>query len=90
MDSEFCTSLGDVSTPRPNFGSRYCGAHLLSGIYEPSQSTPYQNFMAHICTEYSPHDDYFDHMIVEVSGNWGHPTFTCIYCIQIYNTTFED
>jgi hypothetical protein len=82
-DSDFCTSLGDVGKPRPNIGSRYCGVHLVSGIYEPSQSTPYQNFTARMD---SLSLGYFDHMIVEVSGNWGHPTYTCIYRIQIYGT----
>jgi hypothetical protein len=81
-DSDFCTFLGDVGTPRPNFGSRYCGVHLISGIYKPSHSTPYQNFTAHMDSLLS----YFNHMIVEVSGNWGHPTYTCIYHIQIYST----
>ncbi|KAN0127814.1 hypothetical protein V8E53_014370, partial [Lactarius tabidus] len=79
-DSNFCTSLGDKGTPRPNFSSRYCGVHLISGIYEPTQS-PYQNFT--VCTD-SLCSDYFDHMVVEVSRNWGHPTYTCIYHIQIY------
>ncbi|KAH9008949.1 UNC-like C-terminal-domain-containing protein, partial [Lactarius hengduanensis] len=45
-------------------------------------STPYQNF-----TAFTDYVDYFDHVIVEVSGNWGHPIFTCIYCVQIYGTT---
>ena len=71
-DSDFCTSLGDVGTPRPNFGSGYHGIHLISGIYKPSQFTPYQNFTA--CRDVdSGFSDYFDHMIIEVSGNWGHP-----------------
>ncbi|KAH9068120.1 hypothetical protein EDB83DRAFT_2222788, partial [Lactarius deliciosus] len=81
-DGDFCTSLGDASTSRPNFGSGYCGIRLISGIYEPSQSTPYQNF-----TAFTDYADYFDHVIVEVSGNWGHPIFTCIYRVQIYGTT---
>jgi hypothetical protein len=85
-DSDFCTSLGDVGTPRgtrsPNFGSGYCGVHLISGIYEPTQSTPYQNFTIATCTDSLS----FDHVVVEVSENWGHPTYTCIYRIQIYGT----
>ena len=80
-DSDFCSSLGDESTPGPNFSSRYCGVHLISGIYKPTQSNPYQNFT--VRTD-SLSSDYFDHMIVEVSENWGHPTYTCIYRIQIY------
>jgi hypothetical protein len=79
-DSDFCISLGDEGTPRPKFSSGYCSVHLISGIYEPTQSTPYQNFTAHT----DSFSDYFDHMIVEVAGNWGHPTYTCIYRIQIY------
>ena len=51
-DSEFCTSLGDMGTHRPNFGSGYCGVHLISGIYKPTQSTPYQNFTTHMDSRY--------------------------------------
>ncbi|KAH8977081.1 UNC-like C-terminal-domain-containing protein, partial [Lactarius hatsudake] len=72
-DGDFCTSSGDVSTSRPNFGSGYC-CH--------DHSTPYQNF-----TAFTDYADYFDHVIVEVSRNWGHPSFTCIYRVQIYGTT---
>jgi hypothetical protein len=80
-DSYFCTSLGDMGKPRPNIGTGYCGACLISGIYKPSQSVPYQNLTADTDTS-----DYFDHIIIEVSRNWGHPTFTCIYRIRIYGT----
>ncbi|KAH9016077.1 UNC-like C-terminal-domain-containing protein, partial [Lactarius pseudohatsudake] len=82
FDRAFRSQKWDVSTSRPNFGSGYCGIRLISGIYEPSQSTPYQNF-----TAFTDYVDYFDHIIVEVSGNWGHPIFTCIYRVQIYGTT---
>ena len=81
-DSDFCTSLGDESTPRPKFGSGYCGVHLLSGIYEPTQSNPYQNFTSFTAPTSS--SDYYDNMVVEVAGNWGNPIYTCIYRIQIY------
>jgi hypothetical protein len=78
--SDICDTLGDVGTPTPDFGSGYCGIRLLSGVYDPSISTLYQNFTL------SPHSDrdHYDRMIVQVLENWGHPTFTCIYRIQIY------
>ena len=83
-DSELCTtpgSVGNVGTPTPDFGSGYCGIHLLSGIYELSNSTHYQNFTTSV-----NHGHYFDRMIVQVVGNWGNANFTCIYHIQIYST----
>lgn len=82
-DSELCVTsgnVGGVGTP-PDFGSGYCGIHLLSGIYEPSDSTLYQNFTAS-----RDHDHYFDQMVVQAVGNWGNANFTCIYRIQIYGT----
>ena len=81
IDSDFCMALGDVGTPKPNLGSGYCGARLLSGVFKPSQSTVYQNFTS---TDFSYGTDYFDRIIVEILGNWGHPKATCIYRIQIY------
>lgn len=79
IDSDFCTALGDLGMPKPNFGSGYCGARLLSGIYEPSQSALYQNF-----TNFSYGTHYFDRVVVEILGNWGQSKATCIYRIQIY------
>jgi hypothetical protein len=81
-DSEVCATLGDIGTPSPDFGSKYCGIRLLSGIYKPEFSMPtyYQNFTA---TGVS-YDHYFDRMIFQVLGNWGHKDFTCIYRIWIY------
>lgn len=78
IESDFCAALGDVGTLKPNLGSGYCGARLLSGVYKPSQSTLYQNFTSTDSTHY------FDRIVVEILGNWGHPKATCIYRIQIY------
>lgn len=80
-NSNLCTGLQDVDTPSPDFGSGYCGIRLLSTIHEPSRSTLYQNFTI---TPVSSH--YFDQLIVQVLENWGHPSFTCIYRIQIYGS----
>ena len=81
IDSDFCTTLGDMGEPKQNFGSGYCGARLLSGVYEPSLSTLYQNFTS---TDFSYGTHYFDRVVVEILGNWGHLKATCIYRIQIY------
>jgi hypothetical protein len=81
-DSDICDMLGDVGTPTPEFGSGYCGIRLLSGVYDPSISTRYQNFT--ISPNSSARDYYFDRIVVQVLENWGHMTFTCIYRIQIY------
>lgn len=81
-DSEVCAALGDVGTHTPDFGSGYCGVHLLSGIYELEFSMPtyYQNFT-------TTYDHYFDRLVFQVLGNWGHADFTCICRILIYGTT---
>lgn len=83
-DSKFCITsggVGDVGMPTPDFGSGYCGIHLLSGIYEPSDSMLYQNFST------INHGHCFDRVIVQVVGNWGNNVdFTCVYRIQIYGT----
>jgi SUN domain-containing protein 1/2 len=78
-NSDLCTVLRDVDTPSPDFGFGYCGIRLLSVIHEPSCSTLYQNFTI---TPVSSH--YFDQFLVQILENWGHPSFTCIYHIQIY------
>jgi hypothetical protein len=80
-DSEVCSALGDVVTHKPDFGSGYCGVRLLSGIYEPEFSMPtyYQNFT-------TTYDLYFDQLVFQVLGNWGHADFTCIYRVLIYGT----
>jgi SUN domain-containing protein 1/2 len=84
-DSEVCATVGDKGTPTPDFGSGFCGIRLFSGIYEPKFSMPtyYQNFTT---TADNLFDDYFDHMVFQVLGNWGHTDFTCIYRIWIYGT----
>jgi len=78
-NSDLCTVLRDVDTPSPDFGSGHCGIRLLSVIHKPSSSTLYQNFTI---TPVSSH--YFDQLLVQILENWGHPSFTCIYRIQIY------
>jgi len=83
INDKFCTALGDMDIPKRNFGSGYCGARLLSGVYKPSQSTLYQNFTS---TDLSYGTHYFDRVIVEILGNWGHSKATCIYQIKIYGT----
>lgn len=83
-DSELCVTsggVGDVGTPTADFGSGYCGIRLLSGIYELSDSTPYQNFTTSV-----DRCHYFDRVVVQIVGNWGNANFTCIYRIQIYGT----
>jgi len=82
--SDFCTALGDVDVHKADFGTGYCGTRLISGVYKPSASTLYQNFTTAPDSKYHAH--YFDRIIVEVLGNWGHPAFTCIYRIQIYGS----
>ena len=77
--SNLCT--GDADTPLPDFGFGYCGIRLLSVIHEPSSETLYQNF-----TITPVSSQYFDHLIVHILENWGHPGFTCIYRIQIYGS----
>jgi hypothetical protein len=86
-NADVCAVLGDTGTHSiPDFGFGYCGTQLLSGIYEPSRSTKYQNFS----TSTGPsHHDHFDRMVVQVLGNWGHPYFMCIYRIQIYGIAQE-
>jgi len=81
-NSDLCTALRDIDTPSPDFGFGYCGIHLLSVIHEPSRLTLYQNFTI---TPVSSH--YFDQLLVQILENWGHPSFTCIYRIQIYGST---
>lgn len=84
-NSELCITsggVGDVGTRTPYFGSGYCGIRLLSGIYKLSDSSLYQNFTTSL-----DHGHYFDKIVVQVVGNWGHTDFTCIYRIQIYGTT---
>jgi len=83
LDSDLCGTSGDYVTPTPDFGSGYCGTHLLSGLYEPSWSSIYQNF-----TNSLQPTQYFDRLIFEVLENWGNPAFTCIYCIQIYGNSY--
>ncbi len=78
-NSNLCMVRQDVDTPSPDFGFGYCGIHLLSVIHEPSHSMLYQNFTI---TPVSSHS--FDRVIVQILENWGHPSFTCIYRIQIY------
>ena len=78
-NSDLCTALQDVDTTSPDFGFGYCGIRLLSVIHEPSRSTLYQNFTI---TPVSSHN--FDRLVVQILENWGHPSFTCIYRIQIY------
>jgi SUN domain-containing protein 1/2 len=82
-DSEVCATLGDVGTRTPDFGSGYCGIRLLSGSYEPEFSMPmyYQNFTT---TADDSYDRYFDRIVFQVLGNWGHADFTCIYRIWVY------
>jgi SUN domain-containing protein 1/2 len=87
INSDFCATLEEIGTPKPNLGSGYCGTHLLSGVYKPSQSTPYQNF-TNADLSYSSH--YFDHFVVEIKGNWGHPKETCIYRIQVYGRAYDN
>ncbi|KAH8981087.1 hypothetical protein EDB86DRAFT_2977558 [Lactarius hatsudake] len=82
VDSNFCAEFGGVGPPQLNFGSMLCGVCLLSGIYDPSNSQLYQNFTADPSTPYYANS--FDNVIVQIVGNWGHPGFTCIYCIQVY------
>lgn len=82
--SELCATSGDVGgigSPTPDFGSEYCGIRLLSGTYELSNSTLYQNITTNV-----HRDRYFDRVIVQIVGNWGSANFTCIYRIQIYGT----
>ncbi|KAI0281521.1 hypothetical protein BC826DRAFT_894641, partial [Russula brevipes] len=87
VTSDYCTALGDVDIPnQPDFGTGYCGTYLTSGVYDPSVSTLYQNFTTAPDSSHYTHAHYFDRMIVEVLGNWGHPAFTCIYRIQIYGS----
>ena len=85
LGSDFCTTLGDVGAPKPDFGSGYCSIRILSSIYEPSLSATYQNFTSSAYTDTC----YFDSMIVQVLGNWGHPSFTCIYHVQIYGNALS-
>src|SRR6266478_7571777 len=62
-ESELCftSGVGDIGTPTPDFGSGYCGIRLLSGIYELSDSSPYQNFTTSV-----DRGHYFDRTIVQV------------------------
>lgn len=85
-DSELCVTSGgvrEVGVPAPDFGSGYCGIRLLSGIYELSDSTNFQNFTTSVINNWN---HYFDRMIIQIVGNWGNADFTCIYRIQIYGT----
>lgn len=80
-DSGSCDTSGDEEIPTPEFGPGYCGIRLLSGIHNPLSSKFYQNFTI------SMHNDhYFDRIIIQVSSNWGHKAFTCIYRIQVYGS----
>jgi len=83
-DSELCRSANrDVGMPTPaDFGSGYCGIHLFSGTHEPSPSTLYHNFT--VSTD--SRSNYFDRVVVQVLGNWGHQSYTCMYCIQVYGS----
>ena len=78
-NSSLCTVLWDVDIPSPDFGFDHCGIHLLSVIHTPSRSMLYQNFSI---TPVS--SQYFDQFLVQILENWGHPSFTCIYHVQIY------
>ena len=55
VNSDVCIALGDVGALTPNFGSRYCGIHLLSSIHEPSRLILYQNFTTNM-----HHSHHFD------------------------------
>jgi len=78
-NGNLCMVLQDIDAPSPDFGFGYCGIHLFSIIHKPSRSMLYQNFTI---TPVSSH--YFDQLVVQILENWGHPSFTCIYHIQIY------
>ena len=84
-DSELCGSANrDVGMPTPaDFGSGYCGIRLCSGTHEPSTSTFYQNFTV---STTDSHNNYFDRVVVQVLGNWGHQSYTCMYRIQVYGS----
>ncbi|KAI9459240.1 hypothetical protein BJY52DRAFT_1077578, partial [Lactarius psammicola] len=84
VGSDFCAAFGGMGPPRLNLSSGLCGVRLLAGIYDPSNSQLYQNFTIDPSTPTSYHANYFDNVIVQIVGNWGHPDFTCIYRIQIY------
>jgi hypothetical protein len=57
-DSDICNTRDMMGTRTPEFGSGYCGIHLLSGIYDPSMLTLYQNFS--VSPNLRDHDHYFD------------------------------
>ena len=78
-NSNLCMVVQDVDTPSPDFGVGYCGIHLLSFIHEPSHTVLYQKFTISPVSSHS-----FDRVIVQILGNWGNPSFTCIYRLQIY------
>ena len=78
-NSDLCMVLWDIDIPSPDFGFGYCAIRLFSVIHKPSCLTLYQNFTI---TPVSSH--YFDRLVVQILENWGHPSFTCIYHIQIY------
>jgi Sad1 / UNC-like C-terminal len=81
-DNGLCDTSGDEGISTPDFGPRYCGIHLFSGIHNPSLSSVYQNFTI---STYNNH--YFDRIVIQVLANWGHKAFTCIYRIQIYGNS---
>jgi Sad1 / UNC-like C-terminal len=86
IDSDVCATFGGMGPPQLDLGSGLCGVRLLSGIYNPSNSQLYQNFTVDPSIPY--YTKYFDNVIVQIVGNWGHPDFTCIYRVQIYGETY--
>lgn len=88
MNSDFCAAFGGINQSRLNLGSELCGVRLLAGVYDPSNSQLYQNFTIDSDPNISYYASYFDNVIVQIVGNWGHPDFTCIYRIQIYGEAY--
>ncbi|KAI9444400.1 hypothetical protein BJY52DRAFT_1128238, partial [Lactarius psammicola] len=88
VGSDFCAAFEGMGPPRLNLSSGLCSVRLLTGIYDPSNSQLYQNFTINPSTPTSYHANYFDNVIAQIVGNWGHPDFTCIYRIQIYDGAY--
>lgn len=67
---------------QPHFGASYVGIQLSSVLFDAIGGQPRQTFsLRHAATR-----RHFDHLVIQILGNWGHPDYTCLYRLEIHGS----